>query len=231
MDTKQFIASLISSLAWPGAVIAVVLLFRKQLAGLLTGGPLKRLKAGPVELEFDRIAATVEARLEVAEPGAAEAPPAPAGVAQIEGVRDAARQALHGSALRDLAERAQVWPPGAVIEGFMLVEAELRELVEAAEESSDGFRLGAAQLARRAVQHGVITPSTAEAVDGIAVMRNLVAHGGEREVTEERAIDYLTLVDGVLFAIRRDAKEWQQGSQLTGQSGTAVPPSTDADTF
>jgi hypothetical protein len=63
VDTKQFIASVVGSLAWPGAVVVIALLFRRQLAALLAS-PVKRLKAGPVELEFDRVLPTVQAVLE-----------------------------------------------------------------------------------------------------------------------------------------------------------------------
>lgn len=249
MDTKQFIASLVSSLAWPAAVVAVAFLFRKQLATLLTSGPLKRLKAGPFELELDRIAAVVEERVEAGEPGLPEPTGAtgptgpaeptrakgPTGPAEPreqgaeeperrvdapkvdgaywrrEGMRDAARGAPQGSPLRDFAERASIWPPGAVMEGFQTVEMALYELVSSAEQSDEAFQLGAGALARRAVKLGIISEATAEAVDGVAVLRNLVAHGRDKEVTEERALEYLSLVDAVLFAIRRDAERWQQG--------------------
>ena len=40
------------------------------------------------------------------------------------------------------------------------------------------------------------------AVEGIGVLRNLSAHGGAREVTTEQALDYLSLADAVLFALR-----------------------------
>ena len=63
VDTKQFIASLVSSAAWPLAAFCVALLFRRQLAALLAA-PVKRLKAGPVELEFERVLPTVQAVLE-----------------------------------------------------------------------------------------------------------------------------------------------------------------------
>jgi len=93
VDTKQFIASLVSSLAWPAAVVAVAFLFRKQLATLLTSGPLKRLKAGPFELELDRIAAVVEERVEAGEPGLPEptgatGPTGPAEPTRAKGQQD-----------------------------------------------------------------------------------------------------------------------------------------------
>lgn len=59
--TEQFIASLVNSLAWPGAV-AVAVAFRRQIGALLSSS-LKRLKAGPVEFEFDRVIASAEANL------------------------------------------------------------------------------------------------------------------------------------------------------------------------
>jgi hypothetical protein len=48
---EQFIASLVHALAWPGAVVLLALGFRKQIAKLLAK-PVRRLRAGPVELEF-----------------------------------------------------------------------------------------------------------------------------------------------------------------------------------
>ena len=59
------------------------------------------------------------------------------------------------------------------------------------------------QLLRLALDHGVITPEAAKAVEGITVMRNLTAHGRANEVTVERARDYLALVDAVLYTLRQ----------------------------
>ncbi len=195
MDTKQFIASLVSSLAWPATVSFALWLFRKQLAQLLTG-PIRRWKAGPVEVEYDRIVSRVEARIEPAEaagPAAVEVPPAAESV------------------VAELEQYAHTWPSGSVIEAFSRVEYELRERLRAAgTDESDLRKYGGVMLARRAAADGIITRTTAEAVEGIAVLRNLAAHGGPGEVTQERALEYLALVDGVLFAISRDAKGGQQ---------------------
>jgi uncharacterized protein YutE (UPF0331/DUF86 family) len=48
----------------------------------------------------------------------------------------------------------------------------------------------AAGLARIALQHGLITDETAQAVQGLTVLRNLTAHGRENDLTVERALDY-----------------------------------------
>lgn len=50
MSAPEFISSLVDSLAWPAAVIAMVVILRSPLSGLLTG-PVKRWKAGPSGVE------------------------------------------------------------------------------------------------------------------------------------------------------------------------------------
>jgi hypothetical protein len=52
MDIKQLVASLVSSLAWPGLVVVIAFLFREPLANLFKGLQVKRLKAGLLEVEF-----------------------------------------------------------------------------------------------------------------------------------------------------------------------------------
>ena len=52
MDWLQFISSLVGSLAWPIAVLTIAIVFRKTLRTALAR-PLKRVKAGPFEAEWD----------------------------------------------------------------------------------------------------------------------------------------------------------------------------------
>jgi hypothetical protein len=52
MDALTFLAKLIEFLAWPAATVSIFLLLRKEIQALL---PLvRKLKAGPVEAEFER---------------------------------------------------------------------------------------------------------------------------------------------------------------------------------
>lgn len=60
------------------------------------------------------------------------------------------------------------------------------------------------ELARRAAERGQITPETLNAVEGITVMRNLWARGPRPRVTTTDALDYLGLVEGVLYTIRQN---------------------------
>jgi hypothetical protein len=185
VDTKQFVASLVSSLAWPVAVVVILLLFREQLRKLLDT-PLKRLKAGPsgVELEFDRIISEAAAQVE----------PLP----QLEPARE--------SATADLADVAALSPAAAVLDGFTRVEEKLRtRLRDAGDQRADEQR-GAMALTRYAGQKQLISPETVEAIRGLAVLRNLAAHGGATDVTPDRAAEFLALVDAVIFAIEQGSE-------------------------
>jgi hypothetical protein len=180
MDTKQFIASLVSSLAWPAAVVCIVLLFRARLAQLLSDN-LRRLKAGPVELEFERLISAAQAQIEEA---------IPAGTAT-------------DSIAADLAAVAHTAPTAAVIEAFARIEGKLRDLLRSAGDASADEKMGVMALVRQALDQNLITPETANAVEGLSVLRNLAAHGRTGEVSEERALDYITLVDALLYAMRQ----------------------------
>jgi hypothetical protein len=185
VDTEQFIASLVSSLAWPVAVVVMVLLFREQLAKLLSG-PLKRLKAGPsgLELEFDRIISEVQA--------------------QVEPVPDL--EPPSESVISELGTIAHISPAAAVMDGYARIEEALRERLRDAGDPRGSERRSAVALARFALEKELITPETAEAVRGAANLRNLTAHGAAADVSEDRAREYLSLVDAILFAIRHGSR-------------------------
>jgi hypothetical protein len=53
MEWKQFIASLVASLAWPAAIAAIVLIFRSELTRILQR--LAHLKYRDLELEFEKV--------------------------------------------------------------------------------------------------------------------------------------------------------------------------------
>lgn len=60
MDTLSFLANIIEHLAWPTSTVVVVLLVRKELKTLLS--LVRRVKAGPVEAEFEREVAALAAK-------------------------------------------------------------------------------------------------------------------------------------------------------------------------
>jgi hypothetical protein len=144
---------------------------------------LRRLKAGPVELEFERLISAAQAQIE-------EAIPAGTGTGT-------------DSVAADLTSVAHTAPTAAVIEAFARIEGKLQDLLRAEGDSSADEKVGVMALVRRALDQDLITPETANAIEGLSVLRNLAAHGRAGDVSEERALDYIMLVDALLYAMRQ----------------------------
>lgn len=175
----ELLAALVGSLAWPLAVLIVALIFRHQLAALLAR-PFTHVKAGPFEVTWDREIAEVEAEL--------ESPPPLDDRPQREPPTD-----------RDLIELATTIPRLAVLEAFARMVEQLRELLAGG--GIDGDRGTARMLARRALDAGLIPPETMRAIEGLAALRNLAAHGRARDIDEGRALDYIAQAGAVRHAL------------------------------
>lgn len=108
MDTLTFIAKLVEALVWPGAVVAVVLLLKKELRQLVP--LLRKLKAGPVEAEFEREVASLE-----------QATPPP--MLPPASVSESSRKL-------ELFELAKAAPRSAILQAWLDVEAVALRVVD-----------------------------------------------------------------------------------------------------
>jgi len=164
--------------------MAIVLVLRKPIGSALERG-IRRFKAGPVEIEFDEELAEVREELE-----------------RSPELGRAVETPVEGLSLGDeLTRLAEVSPRAAVMEGFARIESQLRELLAGVEPEA-AQRQGGLGLARLAHRRGLLGDETLNAVEGLAVLRNLAAHGRADEIGTQRALDYLALVEAVLFALR-----------------------------
>ena len=116
MGWQAFVASLVQSLAWPAGVVAVVIVLRKPIGAVLGQG-VRRVKAGPVEVEFDQIQAEVREEL-ARSPELAEAPV----------------PALVGSLQEGLARLADIAPGAAVVAAYHRIEDRLVEMLDGSDE-------------------------------------------------------------------------------------------------
>jgi len=180
---REFVASLVGSLAWPASATFIVWVFREQIAALFAG-PVKRWKAGPVEMEY----------------WAQEA----AEVFEQVGILDAVAAGQQDDEIAQLAELAEKTPVVAVMAGFRLVERELRKIGQMGGiEGAD--HIPVSKLLVAAARQGLITQESVAAVRGLMTLRNVVTHddGSGTSVTSARAQEYVVLVQGVLFALSR----------------------------
>jgi hypothetical protein len=185
----ELAASLVNSLAWPTAAIGLSALLRRDIGSALTG-QVKRWKAGPAGLEVEYWERTVaEARQQL-----------PAGAEQR------AIDTLAGGLAGELGPVAQAAPSVALMEAFARVELVLRQMTKGLEAPESLERMGARQLAVVARRSGRIGDQTLNAINGLSVMRNLAAHGRAGDLDAERALEFVHLADGVLYALSNEPR-------------------------
>ena len=177
MDWLTFLAQVIGSLAWPVTIIIVVLLLKDQIASLFPF--LKRLKAGPVEAEFER--GIQEAKTEAANLPAPEALPAP---------MDARRQ--------QLIQIAYINPRTAILDAWQGVEFSVKK---AAIQRIGGSPMpdisSALKMVRELAKSNIITPDDVALFHDLRGLRNQATHAPDFNPTLESALNYIDLAIGL----------------------------------
>jgi len=184
----QLTASLASSLAWPVIVLGIATfawLNRSDLTALFyarpkpSGRPLKRLKAGPVEFEWEQLIEATDEQVPTGE------------------VPDPSDGSAVSTELDSIADSV---PTAAVLEGFARVEQRLRQITTGLERFRRNPSMG--WLARKAFEENLISEETFGAIANLSRLRNEAAHRvGEADITADQAHEYLRLVDRALKAI------------------------------
>lgn len=183
MSTLQFIAALVASLAWPVTVVLIITLLRSHIPSLLIS--LRKVKVSGFELELERARVEAEAVL-----------------------TDEDVAVLTPSIEKDVSAAATADPVGTVIRQFSRVEAELRnQLLKAGINDVNGK--SAVQLAATGVREGVFTAAAAETVRGVAVLRNLAAHGRAAELTPDKVAEYEALIDATVLVLSHRPEKGQ----------------------
>lgn len=144
-----------------------------------------RFSAGPFRLEWEKRAAEIEGDL---------------------GLSPSISKGEIGGAAGRLDEIANVSPAGAVVEAFGQIEIALRSLLKKHGVSGFDESWNVRQLADAALEQGLIASETKDAIEGLSVMRNLAAHGEQRDLSPQRAHEFVALAQGVLYAISMNEK-------------------------
>jgi hypothetical protein len=183
------------ALAWPVVALVSAVILRAPLYGLLSG-PLRKLKVGPFEAEWETASEVVNENV--------RKPPSD-------------RSASPAEVSAEYAPDAELSPTTAILEAHGAVERELGRIL--AEHGVFDAPRGTVQMARVAVRDGIISAGTARSVEGVSVLRNLAAHAPSGETTADRAQEYLAMVDAVLFSLRSDAGRAHTGAGFGDGSG------------
>jgi len=205
VDGRQFIASLVSSLAWPVAFVVVALLFREQLVRWLDNRrrsepapAVAAAEAPPPQPTFPEVLARLSDQM--VEIGVVR----PAGATPEE---------LHTEEVQSLLSLSAT---GAVVEGQMLVHRALRRAVYG-DITTDGADVATMILANSAMQSGTISPPVHYAIQQLTFLRGLAANRGGGEVDMPQAMEYLGLVQAMLYALEHSADgPGTEGDQVGG---------------
>lgn len=180
MDWLTFITKFVEALAWPIVVLVLGLMFRRKLLEIIP--TLRKLKAGPVEAEFELAAKQALANAEET---------------KIQGLAEASVPVIKTEAgseqvIAKLRE-ARGDPAGAILEGWAKLDGELFRL---------GLQVGAVvdplentgKVYNAVISSGVLPAQTMSLVRELRDLRNLVAHVRVKP-TAEAAQDYVLAVD------------------------------------
>lgn len=175
MDALTFAQKLISSLVWPALVVAVVLLFRHQIAQRIVD--LKKVKGPGFEAEFELIGALGDAvdRRAIPSAGAQAADEAIAKEAEV---------------VELLADEQ---PRAAILASWILVEKEARDAAERL-----GLTFGTAiprspsvqWLLSLLAQEGVLSDEAIELAQRLHRIRNAAVHDLSFVPTQEQATEF-----------------------------------------
>lgn len=170
MNWKQFVASIVGSLAWPVLILVIVLAFRKEFSNLI--GQIKRIAAGSVKVELAEQVAAVRAAGEAVE------------VEQAIDPSDAI--ALDPS----LLQMVQSFPEAALLQAFKELEGTILQIRSRLPDGKP-FRT-MVEVLKALVNQGYITESVLALFNKLRAARNTAAHAkGEEEMSPGEALELI----------------------------------------
>jgi hypothetical protein len=175
MTRSQLVVALVEALAWPIAVIVLAAMLRKPLLKLLKRLSLRRVKALGVVLEFRERKRTV--------------------AAAVLGEQSAVDVAGDESAPMDVLGQ----PQGAIVVSFSRLEVALKEYL--GDQGVDVTGRSTEELVHIALEDDALSANAAEAIRGLAAMRNLAVHDQNEEITADDASEFDALVSAAISAL------------------------------
>jgi hypothetical protein len=175
MDWLTFITKIVEALAWPGTVIVVLFLIRKELPEIARN--LRKFKFKGVELEFGKAAEAV----------ASEAKDAvPPGKGDIR---------LMGQPKEELAERlnsiAELAPRAAILEAWLQVETAAVDVIR--KKSSPNLKSlpGPMRLRDSLTRIEVLNAKQLAVFENLRILRNEAVHLAEAQFTKASVANYI----------------------------------------
>lgn len=188
MDWLTFTSKLIESLVWPIVVLTLGLVFRKKLLDLIPA--IRKLKAGPVEAEFELATKQVLANLSE--------------VTQSERVDSLEQPEDKGKQLVSRLFKARSDPVGMILDGWAKVDGELFAIGQQMGLLVDPLT-STAKVYDSVMASDILPLETRRLIREVRELRNQVAHA-QVDPTPESAQDYVLAVDRVVELVHNYRK-------------------------
>ena len=189
VSASGFIASLVGSLAWPGLIVTIVLIFHRQFGRMLERLSRVRLGAGgEADPDWSRTEAVIRQSVVAARHPELTATGSPlAGPPRPDGLpRERTPQSLVDDQWQALTDelRRSVRPSGSLSEG-QLAHADFDQLMDAA------------------LKAGRLDAATVRSLDGLRHLHNLAR--GNNNLSQRQAEQFSVMTDAVSYGIHRVA--------------------------
>ena len=185
MDALTFIAKIIESIAWPVAAVILVMLLKAEIQSLLPF--IKRLKAGPLEAEFERELRELRTSVET------------------EPAQPSTEKPL-STAEQKLLQLIEINPRSAILEAWQGVEAYARKLVIDLGIYDPGSESRPLLDTYRAIAKANLLPLEDLALfHELRSLRNQAAHAEDFNPTKEAALNYVQLANRLRAKLGRPA--------------------------
>jgi hypothetical protein len=180
MNVAEFLIELLGKLAWPICVIILVLMLRKELAGLIE--KLRSLKYKDLSLEFDQ---------------------------KLENAKKEAKRAKVTDVFEDLSkdkieyyeELCQLSPRAAVLESWLQVETVAERILR--KHGEEYHRRALNPLLVKMVTIIGMAEWESSLYDALRKLRNAVVHQENAQISREVAMEYAKLALGLASRIEK----------------------------
>jgi hypothetical protein len=173
MDWKQFVASLVGSLAWPIVLLIIVTMYREELIKFLK--QIKKIGAGGVNVELSEQVAAVR------DAGKA--------VEAEQGVQPPEALALNPA----IVQLAKSFPEAALVQAFKELEGVLQEIRSRLPDDKPHRNL--TEVVKALAEQKYITQNVVALFQKLQETRNIAAHTKNREeMSPAEAIELITQI-------------------------------------
>jgi hypothetical protein len=186
MNYLEFVAAIISALAWPVAAVVLLAILRSPLKRVLLG--LTRVKYKDIEIDFGRELSKIEAQAR-----SIELKPVP--------VRQEAAPKDSAELLREASRLAEELPEPAVAVGWSAVELDLQAAAARLALAPDrAARTSPARMIALLRNGGHLDDQMHEILSRMRNLRNMAVHRhqGAGPVSSDEAREFLALAGGVI---------------------------------